>query len=327
MTVPPDSVRPWWRWGLVPLPALAVIAAHYAPPGPLPAVEAVTVTPPSSTGLAPFPLGPGSGAAPVAIPSGSVVGMALRGGWGKADLTVDGRSVAVADSGGRIAATIVGGNRLALRWAWGYPLAEWPIRVVPDTPPSADFTERPAVGEHGLLHLAAAASDDYGLTRLWVEISRPDAPEQAVHQVPLAESSSSPRRLEQSGWYDLTAHPWAGLVVNLRVMAEDSAGQIAGSQPVNLELPERAFSDPVARAIIAQRRRVGDDRTQSRAALDALDDISSRPEAFRDDATVFLALRVARHLLEEGDFDLEAVQDLLWNAALRLDADYAASPQ
>jgi uncharacterized protein (TIGR02302 family) len=56
--------------------------------------------------------------------------------------------------------------------------------------------------------------------------------------------------------------------------------------------------------------------------MDALDEISRRPQQFFDDTTVFLAIRIARARLKhnrEGESGIASVQTLLWDTALRIE--------
>jgi hypothetical protein len=53
---------------------------------------------------------------------------------------------------------------------------------------------------------------------------------------------------------DLTANPWAGLPVTMRLTDRDAIGQQGSSPMVTLTLPERHFADPEARAVIAIRK-------------------------------------------------------------------------
>jgi len=53
---------------------------------------------------------------------------------------------------------------------------------------------------------------------------------------------------------DFTASPWSGSYVMLRLAAEDAAGQVSYSAPVKLVLPQKVYVNPIARALIEQRR-------------------------------------------------------------------------
>ena len=54
--------------------------------------------------------------------------------------------------------------------------------------------------------------------------------------------------------HDLTAHPWAGLEVDVQLTARDGNDQTGTTDRVSVFLPERSFNHPVAREIIEQRR-------------------------------------------------------------------------
>ena len=53
---------------------------------------------------------------------------------------------------------------------------------------------------------------------------------------------------------DLTEHPWAGVDVSMTLAARDEAGNEGRSDPFDMQLPERPFSKPIARALVEQRR-------------------------------------------------------------------------
>ena len=53
---------------------------------------------------------------------------------------------------------------------------------------------------------------------------------------------------------DFSKHPFAGLPVTVRLVAEDATGQTGSSEPVSAVLPMRRFYDPMALALVEQRR-------------------------------------------------------------------------
>ncbi|MBR9972310.1 DUF4175 domain-containing protein [Magnetospirillum sulfuroxidans] len=300
-------------------------------PGLGPDTLEVWVTPPAYTGLPPLLLRQHEPADDVVVPSGSTVLAVLSGGWGRASLVVDGHKTGftVADDGGqRVESQIQGGKTLAIRQL-GRDVASWPLRVVADLSPAIDFTSAPEPAERGRLHMAVAASDDHGLSRLWVEIRRLGAPFQDPPvRVELPLPAGRPKQAGSSSWHDLTAHPWAGLPVVMQPMAEDALGQRGAGEVVSLSLPERSFLNPNAQAVIEQRRQITQDRRNAPGAMGVLDRLAVEPARFNDDSLTFLALRTARHALASAEFSLPEVQDLLWNAALRIeDGDLAAAEQ
>src|SRR3546814_3259540 len=62
-----------------------------------------------------------------------------------------------------------------------------------------------------------------------------------------------PELSEASSYHDLTPHPWAGLAVEIQLVAKDQAGQAGRSDAVRTVLPERIFNPPVARALVELR--------------------------------------------------------------------------
>ncbi len=126
---------------------------------------------------------------------------------------------------------------------------------------------------------------------------------------------------EATSYHDLSPHPWAGLPVEIRLVATDALGQTGESAPVRMILPERVFHNPVARAIIDQRKELAKDPTSADAVAEILGDLNQRPALYRDDAVVYLALRLARQQLhrDKSKASIAAVEQLMWETALRIE--------
>jgi hypothetical protein len=122
-------------------------------------------------------------------------------------------------------------------------------------------------------------------------VARPGAPALMV-DLPLP--GTSPKQARGAAQPDLSAHPWAGLPVRVALVAVDGATQEGRSEDATLTLPERAFTHPVAQALIALRRSLSLDPDARAAARAELDRITAEPEAFEDDTATFLTLRAAR---------------------------------
>ena len=129
------------------------------------------------------------------------------------------------------------------------------------------------------------------------------------------------KEAEATSYHDLTSHPWAGLPVEIRLVATDGLGQTGESEPVRMTLPEREFRHPVARAIIDQRKELAKDPRSAESVAEILGDLNSRPALFRDDSVVYLGLRVAQQRLraDHGKETIAAVSQLLWDTALRIE--------
>lgn len=312
-------------WGDVPRRlgrALDLSAAA----GMAPDTIEVWLTPPAHSGLSPLVLRPGRDGA-VAVPQGTAVLALLSGGWGQGRLRLGDHDAVdfqrQPDGGRRAEARLEVSGWLAVRQGL-FTVAEWPVTVTPDAPPVVAFAQPPEPGERGRLHLALTASDDYGLARVWVAVSRPG---EEPLDLPLGLAPGT-REARPGGWIDLSAHAWAGLPVTLTPMAADGAGQVMAGEPVATTLPERRFLNPVAAAVVAQRRALTvSPREEAHAVAAFLDHLGPQPELFNDDLRAFLMLRAARHdLLSRDGFLLSEVRDLLWHGALRIeDGDLSAA--
>jgi uncharacterized protein (TIGR02302 family) len=318
----------------------ALLPTVAAAPMPPPQLD-VWVTPPAYTGAAPIflttgpapaaggaPGGPAAigGTGPIPVPEGSIVLAQLQGGSGVPELVADERPAPFKeiDPGTyRVEARIVLGDHLIVRQG-GATLADWQLSVIPDQPPTIELAKPPGATNRAVLRLEYKASDDYGIDKVTAIIRRADdrgGPGAGAIQLDLPLPAPNPRSAQAASYHDLTAHPWAGLPVLLRLQARDGSGQTGSTKPLKVVLPERSFSNPVAKAIIEQRKRLTlapDDRLP---VAEGLYRIGAQPEAYGGDPVVTLGLRVAeRRLLDPDNANAVAeVQALLWDLALRLE--------
>ncbi len=301
----------------------AVVPA-LAAPAPTPALRIEAwITPPAYTGAAPVFLDPAGGE--VTVPQGSRLQVAVSGGTGGVpDLLLGNATTPLEALDARsfgAEAELLEGARLAIRRD-GSELAAWSLTVQADAPPRAYFTEAPGRASRGLaIRLPWRVEDDWGLASATAEIRLKARPAAPAHAIEIGLPPGQPRQARGVAAPDLSAHPWAGLEVEVLLRARDGAGQEGVSEVAALTLPERSFTHPVAQALIALRKRLSLDpgaRADARRELDAL---SAVPEAFEHDVTTFLALRSARHRLTR-DRRPEAVaeaQDIMWETALALE--------
>ena len=107
----------------------------------------------------------------------------------------------------------------------------------------------------------------------------------------------------------------------LRLEAVDGLGQKGLSEPVQITLPERQFNNPLARAIIEQRKALAADPTAKDDVADRLDVLSTTDLARSMRATVPLSLMVAADRARAaGDAKaIRGVMDLLWELALYIE--------
>lgn len=327
------------RGGLVvALVAALVVAGPEAPErlrrtllppvgGALPAVPAVKleawITPPAYTGAAPLFLDPAGGA--VTAPAGSRLQVALSGGsGGTPELLLDSATTPfrALDRGSFvIEAPLETGGRLAVRRD-GTEVAAWSLSVLADAPPTVAWEQPPARAARRLaVRFPWRAEDDWGLAALRVELRLKPRPDAEPVTLDIALPPGSPRSAHGAAQPDLSAHPWAGLEVEARLVVRDHAGQEGRSEGAFLELPERSFTHPVARQLVALRKALSVDPSGREPARRDLDRISAAPEAFDNDTGIYLALRSARYRLlrDRRPAAIEEVQQTLWSLALALE--------
>lgn len=272
----------------------------------------------------------------LAVPVGSVLLAKVNGGEGTPELAVtDGEGdraretvqpfETVGTRAHQIDKPIESGTALAIRQD-GEDLAGWTITVVPDLKPTVAMSEPPSATERAALAIHFAASDDYGLASVEARIDRLDSTAQVVSEepivLPLSLPGAAPEAVDAKDYHDLTPHPWAGQPVRITLVARDAIDQEGVSEPINIILPERQFTHPVAQAIIEQRKRLTTEPAEKDDIAQVLMSIAVRPHHYFEDIVTFLALRTAagRLVMNEADAQtVEAVQKLLWDTALRVE--------
>jgi uncharacterized protein (TIGR02302 family) len=342
---PRAGLAPWDPWGLRSVLAMLLllgaidagadwrdrVARAFVPAfdGGLPAIATsfdLWLTPPEYTGLAPQFLRAGDSGT-VKVPTGSALLAQVHGGNAVPRLAIDGDSrdfAAVDKQNFRASATLTGGKELTLSQG-GTVLGRWAIAIIPDNPPSIAFAEMPKATPRAALGLDYLAGDDYGVESVKAVIRRRDghlkdaAGESIELDLPLA--GLHLKEAEAKSYHDLSPHPWAGLPVEIRLVARDALGQTGESEPVRMILPERAFHHPVARAIIDQRKELAKDPASAEAVSEILGDLNRRPALYRDDAVVYLAMRLAQQQLrrDPDKASIAAIEQLLWDTALRIE--------
>ena len=298
----------------------------------LPPKLTLWITPPAYTRIAPLFVDTAAEPdATLTVPEGSTLLAQVEGGRGTPSLTIGEAAVAFAEIGAgtyRVNAAVLTGDHLTVEQG-GRQLGAWPLRIVPDQPPTVTFAGPPVKTERAALRIEFEARDDYGLTAVGAIIRRVTGESGPGSSVLSAESIElslplpgvDPTEARAASFHDLTPHPWAGLPVEMRLAAKDSADQTGLSAPMTLTLPERVFHHPVARAIIEQRKRLTVAPEDRDSIGRALARIAAAPGAYDGDIVVTLALRIAQRRMENDrtGADLPGVQSLLWDTALRIE--------
>ena len=216
----------------------------------------------------------------------------------------------------------------------------WNIRAAADAPPTARVVSEGAKTTFdGQMSQPFAAQDDYGVTggravfaldlaavdRRYGLAADPEARDEITVDIPLPITGDR-TDFTEALVENLSQHPWAHLPVTLTISAEDAAGQSGASAPVRMDLPARRFFDPLAAAIIEQRRDLLWSRENARRVAQVIRAVSYRPEdkLFRDPVD-FLKLRTILRRLEAsiGDGLTDGMRDelaaALWDLAVTLE--------
>ncbi|HEX4504318.1 MAG TPA: DUF4175 family protein [Alphaproteobacteria bacterium] len=285
------------------------------------------VKPPAYTGLAPILLKNDSEAR-VPVPTGSTLEVHVTGGSSTPRLTLgDAKDDFKHIEGGgfAITRTLTTAGDLSVHRGWFSTLAQWQIDIIPDQLPVVAFTAPPAVMQSSAIKFDYHATDDYGVAEIQLKARRvPGQPDVVAEPIDITlASGQTEKELRGSSYQDLTAHPWAGMQVLVKLVATDVAGQTGESQEAVFRLPERRFVNDVAMEIAAIRKHViFDDEPRFKLALE-LFNITGHPDVFGEDLSVFLALKAAatelrRAARHDNDATLD-IEDLLWNAALKIE--------
>lgn len=321
----------WGEWGTRLEEAFSPVRAGAA------AVAAridAWIDPPAYTRQAPVFLSRRTGdaaAAPVSVPEGSKVTVRVVSG-APAQVTLEttegitalapideSRSTDSDDAIRGYEAVLTRDATVAVAHADG--AASYPIAIVEDHPPT--IARGPLTANRaGSFNLAFDVTDDYGVTEGEVTF-RIVNPEPGAR--PLVEAPALPLRIDRSHARDgtaradgrLEAHPYAGLEVAADAVAKDAAGQEARPPDAGLmTMPARPFYNPLARALIEQRRILALNANSRQRVANALDALTIAPEQI-EDSGVYLGLRAAYHRLNNArtDDDLRDMLDHLWAMA------------
>lgn len=285
------------------------------------------VTPPAYTGQPPIALR--ADQRHVTIPEGSTLTVRITGGWfppvlelptGRQRLQGDG-----ADSY-QYTAPISQSGWLKIRQDGRY-LGQWALSFMLDMPPSIEFNKPPEATEQMALRLDYKASDDIGLTAIEAEIEPAIASIASPHLKPLVLAlplaQPPPRHANAFRFFDLTAHPLAGSKVLITLRAHDGKNQVAETTPIAFTLPERRFTNPIAKSLIRLRKEV---LVRGLAARHPGAELASglaeeAEESERADLTGALALRViaARLRLTTDTAEIPGLERLIWDTALHFE--------
>lgn len=220
----------------------------------------------------------------------------------------------------------------------GREIGAWSFVMEPDQPPEIRLAGPVEAAPTGETRLPYEGSDDHGITGAEAEIAldvlrvdrrygltvEPQARPALEAELPMPLTGGT-REIDDALVEDFSKHPFAGLPVTVTLAAEDARGQAAESAPEAAVLPMRRFYDPLARALVEQRRDLLWSTENGRRVTQVLRAISNHPDAAFDSPRAYLVVRAAIRRLAEAEKagTVAAVQDevaeALWQAAVQIE--------
>jgi len=211
----------------------------------------------------------------------------------------------------------------------GGTAANLAFAVTPAGLPTIKLTEEPRANLSGSLTLAYKLDDRYGVSNARADFALPKDPAKPAQrslveppQVALQTAATQNGVGDARTTADLSEHPWAGARVTMTLSATSLSGRTGSSGPIEITLPQRMFRNPLARALVEQRRDLVTDPDHAPRRVDtALGALAVAPELFDTPANVYLGLKEAKTALAaaRADVDLLDVAAMLWAIAQQIE--------
>jgi uncharacterized protein (TIGR02302 family) len=216
-----------------------------------------------------------------------------------------------------------------VKLSWGrMPLPPIVLEAIPDLAPTIRWNEPPLASSSGTT-LSYHMSDDYGVQSGEARLTPPQGehrywgskaplvppPSIALALPPDRRDGNSKTLIEPS------ESPWAGIKLELSLVTKDDAGQEASTPPVEVILPQRIFTNSLARALVEQRRLLALNPDARPLVSEALYALMIAPDLFIPEAGTYLALRDISKSLQtaKSDPDLIDVTNELWSVAVAIE--------
>lgn len=217
-------------------------------------------------------------------------------------------------------------------------VAAWDIHLRADRAPQVIVSDSSEVAADGTTLFPFRAQDDFGVARGQVEIQldlaamtrdhglvvEPDPRPATVLDLPITISGDR-RDFEEVLVAAFEDHPWAHLPVVFAFTVEDIAGQSSPVQHMSGPLVTRRFFDPVAAALIEQRRDLLWARANAPRVEQLLRVLTHLPEDLFSQTGTYLQLRVIQKRLASYRIDGVSpdeqieIATALWELAIQLE--------
>lgn len=270
---------------------------------------------------------------PVDVPEGTRVTLRL---YGEIDTlavseTVSGRTE-TQSSAPMQDFTVTQSGTLSIDGGQDAPL--WSLTATPDAAPDIAVAGEAVFEFPDQTTLPWTATDDFGVTAAEITIALDAGATDRRHGLRVEPEPRAPLTLDmalpisgdradivETFRAKLTQHPLADMPVTITLSATDAAGQV-GTTSEPITLPGRAFYDPIAAALIEQRRDLNWSRTNRDRVSRLLKAITWNADGTWNAPTAYLITRMAIRRLDDGPLTLEGrdeVAEMLWQAATRIE--------
>ena len=290
------------------------------------------ITPPAYTGRPPRMVDVKGLKKPLIVPRGTRLMIQVHGGVKKPVLTVGRQKVvfkALDKSSFQGQVKLFHSGRVRVDHD-GDRIVNWRLQVMVDLAPKIAWAKTPKSEARISVRFDYKAEDDYRVARIRAYIARNGETDVITLRLPVAGG----RKAKGTAYQDLSSHRWAGLPVAVVLEVEDDAGQTSVSKIKTLTLPQRGFSNPVARELVRQRRLLTLDANKVENVIKRLDRLAQQRKVFKRDPSAYLGLRAAQGrlilgILPQGqnqadgrimrDKAIREAQALMWGTALRIE--------
>ncbi|MBS1103089.1 DUF4175 family protein [Gluconobacter sp. Dm-62] len=199
----------------------------------------------------------------------------------------------------------------------GRTLGSWRVTVEPDLPPTVTWDGKPGPQQDDWrTGLPWHVHQTYGVASLEAEINLPGLTRGRILRVPIP-LDGQPKDAKGVATPDLSSDPFAGMDVEGRLHAKSASGRESRSDIVRFQIGARKFTDPLARALVALRRRLmlGQQRaSQAAAELSLLTQTTEERSIL-----AALGLEIASLQKDAPEGSADRVPGDLWALALYLD--------
>ncbi len=216
--------------------------------------------------------------------------------------------------------------------------AAWQITVIDDARPEVEFGDEIVRRVSGDMEVAFTARDDYGVERGTLTISLdmpnvdrryglvvdPEPRDTIILDLPMPIRGGR-EEFDELLIENLAEHPWAGLPVRMALEVEDASDQASELAVQEVDMPGRRFFQPIAKAVVEQRRDLLWSRENAPRISQILRTVTHRPEGHFPSEQAYLMLRMAITRLDiHGEYGMsdekqDEIADLLWRTAVMLE--------